>query len=504
MTALAVAGIFYSCVACHALRHEILTTPRDPETGVVIGAEAIDLDPLPSPGAGTPRDVPTSACLLLHGWVGSRKDFNDLGERLAAAGYHVRLARLPGHGTTPTDFAAQTPESMLAGVEVEYRALRERYAEVNIIGFSMGGTLATLLAAREDVDRLVLVAPYYRVTYEWYYILPPEIWNGLLGWALPYVIKPEGTVRVNRVEAREDLYYYRVIPTNCVRILTRLGNEARRPETLSAVLCPVLLVMSEGDEAASPTAARKALACMGFPDKTIRMFSARSNHHLLSDYDREEAKEAILEFLATSRYPKVFGDADGGFRGPMHEEPGAAPSLEVPTMESRRPPVPQLAARTALIVRVVRRDGDFLDKDGTQPLDRAQRGPVVGVACDRHALIDRAHEWRQGEAGLQRIAMAAMRRRDLESNVARVKPHVLRIAHAKIDVAGVRAISQPDPEMVGGSKSLHWIAGNPVDEFQGDVTMRQCLRRFGKRFIVKRIHHVAFLACLPRAWLEAA
>ncbi len=280
----------YSCAASHALQREINSTPRDASTGVVPGTESIDLEPANGESA-------TSACLLLHGWSTSRKDFGDLGVCLAEAGYHVRLARLPGHGTTPIEFGAQTPETLLDGAREEYRALRARYPEVNLIGFSMGGTLATLLSAEQPPDALVLVAPYFGIAYQWYYGLPPETWNSLTSWAMPYVAKPRKMIPVNRPGAAESIFLYRVIPTQAVTTLVRLGEEARTEEVLQCVRCRVLLVMSEGDMAASPARARAAFNAIGSTTKEARWYPKRSNHYLLLDYDGEAAKAAILEFL---------------------------------------------------------------------------------------------------------------------------------------------------------------------------------------------------------------
>ena len=282
----------YACSAQRALRNEIANTPRDPATGVVIGTEAIDLDP----PAGADR--PTTACLLVHGFIGSRIDFADLGERLAERGFHVRMMRLPGHGTTPPEFAEQTPETLLDAVEVEFDALRAQYEAVNVIGFSMGGALVTLLAARhDDIDRLVLVAPYYGVTYLWYYVLPAETWNVLFSPIIPYVVKPEWGTKVNRREALKEIYTYKVVPTKGARLLMQLGRRARNSKILAEVQCPVLLVMAEGDEAASPWRARRVFEEIPSADKREAWFSEKSNHQLLWDYDREEAKAAILEFL---------------------------------------------------------------------------------------------------------------------------------------------------------------------------------------------------------------
>jgi len=302
--------LLYGCACSLLVRREIAATPRDPATGVVLGTAAIDLDPdcagrNPATADGNEAHGapgrPTSACLLLHGFIGSHQDFGDLGERLRAAGYHVRLARLPGHGTTPIDFADQTPETLYAGALHELRALRAEYDEVTVIGFSMGGTLATLLAAREPVDRLVLIAPYYGVTYAWYYVLPPHVWHQMLGWSMPWLYRWECFTKLNRPEGRTGLYSYKYVPSRGVETLFALGEEARAAGLLESIQCPVLLVMSEGDQASCPVAARAAFARIGSPQKQARWFPGRSNHHLLRDWDGEAAKGAILEFLGERR-----------------------------------------------------------------------------------------------------------------------------------------------------------------------------------------------------------
>ena len=60
----------------------------------------------------------------------------------------------------------------------------------------------------------------------------------------------------------------------------------------------VLLVMAEGDVASSPSRARRAFDTIGSANKKAIWYPKRSNHHLLSDYDGEPAKEAILGFVA--------------------------------------------------------------------------------------------------------------------------------------------------------------------------------------------------------------
>ena len=299
MLGMVVASLMIYASASHrALEREIAESPRDPETGVLIGAEAVTLDPTDA------ATTPTRACLMIHGFIGSRQDFADLGERLAEAGLHVRMMRLPGHGTTPLDFERQSADTIEAGVLEEFRALSRDYDAVDVVGFSMGGALATLLSTREPVARLVLVSPYYGVTYRWFYLLPVEAWNALARPFVRYVVKSNRFIQVNRPEAKPHILTYHVTPTRGVHTLIELGRRARRAETLATVRCPTLVVATDGDRAASPARIREAYEALGVADKTIRWIDERSNHHLMWDYDREEVKDTIVEFLAAPPRPE--------------------------------------------------------------------------------------------------------------------------------------------------------------------------------------------------------
>lgn len=280
---IAVAG--YSCAAKSALEKEIAEAARDPKTGIILGTEPVTL-----PGEGR------KACLLVHGWVGSRIDFNDLGERLQRKGVTVRLMLLPGHGTNPRDLKDAGVEDFLAALERELAGLRGTHEEVTLIGFSLGGALSTLAASRAPPDRLVLAAPFFEVTYRIYYGLSPETWNFLLSPFIEYMVKGESFIRVNREEAKSRIFSYKVIPTRAVAVLCEAGRRARDPQVLGKVTCPVLLLQSRGDMAACPEAAEEAFELIRSDNKEIRLFD-RSNHHLFWDYDREEVMEGIVEFV---------------------------------------------------------------------------------------------------------------------------------------------------------------------------------------------------------------
>jgi carboxylesterase len=100
--------------------------------------------------------------VLSHGFTGTPASLRDWAEHLAAAGYSVRLPRLPGHGTDWRDANATKWPDWYGEVEQAYTDLAGRCEQVFAFGLSMGGTLVTRLAElHPEVAGLVLVNPSY-------------------------------------------------------------------------------------------------------------------------------------------------------------------------------------------------------------------------------------------------------------------------------------------------------------------------------------------------------
>ena len=235
--------------------------PRDSESGILIGAEPRDLGP---------EDAPV-AVLLVHGILGGGSNFGELPERLAETGVHVRVMRLPGHGTSPRDLAKTSPDELLQGVLSEAQTLRARHEKVILVGHSMGGTLSTLVAAAPDtkLDGLILAAPYFGVTHHWYYGLRPEQWTKLTSPVVRWTYKGKPFYGLNRREAIPDILSYRWTPTKGFIAMIELGERANESQTLDAVTCPVLMLHGQDDRAAAIDEARRAFESMASETKTF-------------------------------------------------------------------------------------------------------------------------------------------------------------------------------------------------------------------------------------------
>lgn len=106
-------------------------------------------------------------CLLIHGFTGAPSETRGLGERLAAGGCTVLGLRLPGHGGAPEDLAPVTWRDWLAAVEDAHSYLAARCPRVSVVGFSLGGALAILLAARRALSRLAVISTPMRLQGDW-------------------------------------------------------------------------------------------------------------------------------------------------------------------------------------------------------------------------------------------------------------------------------------------------------------------------------------------------
>lgn len=96
--------------------------------------------------------------LIIHGYTGSPHDLAYMAHELHKAGFTVSVPRLPGHGTSSEDFLTTTARDWLRRALDAYYDLQSICKEVHIIGLSMGGAMALILAARLKPKKLVTLA----------------------------------------------------------------------------------------------------------------------------------------------------------------------------------------------------------------------------------------------------------------------------------------------------------------------------------------------------------
>ncbi len=107
----------------------------------------------------------TTVVVIFHGYTNNPKQFEKLGRIYHEAGYNVLIPRLPGHGAK--DVLSKTLSDVDAAVLVEATDEAIDIAaglgeNVEVIGISGGGTLATWAAYnRDEVDTLITISPFF-------------------------------------------------------------------------------------------------------------------------------------------------------------------------------------------------------------------------------------------------------------------------------------------------------------------------------------------------------
>lgn len=229
--------------------------------------------------------------LLLHGFSGGPSDLRYLGDHLYAAGFSCLAPALPGHGPDASRLAEVEARDWQEAAARTLRTHREaRGGPLIVVGFSLGGALASYLAANqaEDVRALILLAPALRLKgsshlYRVLFRLP--LASKLVGRVKkgPPDIAP-GSLPIERGPSR--------LPTRAAALLLdRMIEEARG--AVERVKCPALVFWGAEDRVVPREAAEEASNRIGAPLVVL----PNSAHHLALGPERERLGDEVLAFL---------------------------------------------------------------------------------------------------------------------------------------------------------------------------------------------------------------
>lgn len=184
------------------------------------------------------------ACVAVHGFTGSPYEMSPFAERLASRGVYVDVPLLPGHGTSVEDMSRTSFPDWVAGAEAAYLGLAARHRRTFVLGFSMGGLIALMLASRHHVDGLVVVSAPLRIRDPRAPFLP------LIALVRKYEPPaPPASPAEMGVEERRTVSYSQK-PVACIQSLIRL-MQAVKAET-PHVEAPLLAAYGAHDRTAPP------------------------------------------------------------------------------------------------------------------------------------------------------------------------------------------------------------------------------------------------------------
>lgn len=249
------------------------------DDGIIVGAEPRTY------GSTTGR-----AILLIHGYNDTPASLDPLAQRLHAAGWTVRLPLVPGHGRALRAFDAWTADELLAQARDEYATLRATHHTVVVGGISMGGAVATWLAAETDADGLILYAPMLFVPSQ----MQVAVSTARL-WALvTKYIAGGGRRSIRDPEAQKRTISYGCSTRRSLEALERIakGTTVR----LGFVHVPTLVIQSEEDNRLPHEQSVHAIARLGAKDRTV-VWTRGAGHVLTLDYGWEDVAARTVAWL---------------------------------------------------------------------------------------------------------------------------------------------------------------------------------------------------------------
>ena len=263
-------------------RELALRLPVD-DQGFVVGGGPIRLE-----GAALNR-----AALLLHGFGDTPQTLEYLATQLRSDEWNVVAPALPGHARTIREFARSTADEWLEAARRELVALRQSHDEVVVVGLSMGGALASVLAADDTtLPALVLLAPYLAMSKRVRRF--SRVHRLLAIWRVYVFGRSVRSIRDPVERGRNRAYGY--TPPVALHELWRVVRWARG--AAPRIVAPTLVIVSRQDNRIASPDAEAAFRLIGSPEKRI-VWIEGAGHVITVDYGRDEVIEQTRDWLRT-------------------------------------------------------------------------------------------------------------------------------------------------------------------------------------------------------------
>lgn len=234
-------------------------------------------------------------CLVLHGFTGVPGDVRSLGEHLARQGYTVYGPRLTHHGTDPSDLnRSEWHDWYLAALDGWY-LLQGQCEQVVVMGLSMGGSTALLLAARHPTVAVISMSSPIYLYPDWRLPFARYIWH-----VYPFARKRS---RPHLQEASEQYAResYEVNPIRGVAEVREYLSVVE--ESLADVKVPALLVHSRHDETVPPGNMEYIYQRLGSAHKE-QVWLEQNAHVITESAQKQRLFTLITQFMAIHTQPK--------------------------------------------------------------------------------------------------------------------------------------------------------------------------------------------------------
>jgi carboxylesterase len=223
-------------------------------------------------------------CLCIHGFTGAPYEVEPLAEYLTKhTDWIFSVPTLPGHGEN-LSLKDIHYHQWIEHAEAELKKLIDTCDRVYVIGFSMGGMIASLLAAKYPVDKLVLLSAAA------YYINPKQMASEIKSMIVDLF---KGNLENNEFFKR----YKRKIKATPIKAtfqFRRLVSYIK--PLLPQVEVPTLIAQGECDGIVPPKSAEYLYRTISAKTKRLT-YIKDSSHHICHCEEKEALFSQVYDFL---------------------------------------------------------------------------------------------------------------------------------------------------------------------------------------------------------------
>ncbi len=233
----------------------------------------------------------STGLVFSHGYMAAPAENRQLGEYLFAHGINVYLPRLRGHGTDPEALKHISADDWELDFERAFTAMRQVCDQVFIGGFSTGGLLALLLAAKYDTDGVIAVNSALKLnTLQVSYIVPTlNAFNEMIAH-----LHAKGIREWIENNSENPTVNYAKHPLASVAQMEKVMTRVDR--TLEKITEPILVLQGDTDPIVNPKSAQLIYRRVRSPMKKLVLLP-RDNHIIVTGEGSEEVFESVHRFI---------------------------------------------------------------------------------------------------------------------------------------------------------------------------------------------------------------
>lgn len=223
-------------------------------------------------------------CLCIHGFTGEPYEVEPIANFLRdKTDWYISTPTLPGHGPDES-LKGVTYKEWLEAAEQALINLLDRCDTVYIIGFSMGGMIASYLASKYEVEKLVLLSAAA------YYFNPKQFLKDI-----KHMVKDGVRGRLTENELYQR--YRRKIVETPIAATYQFTQAVRsiRP-LIKDVTVPTLIIQGEQDGLIPKKSAQYLYESIPAPEKKVLYFK-KSKHMICHDCEKEQLFKEVSNFL---------------------------------------------------------------------------------------------------------------------------------------------------------------------------------------------------------------